>query len=128
MKGLARLDEKSGLYRRPLAEFFAVQPDGLEEAERLARLELESRPDIYSHDTLAWVLYRVGRLGPARMHAEAALQLGTPDVALRYRAGTILSAAGQPRRGGELLQEASLRAPYLDPRPLLDLAQPPAGR
>jgi tetratricopeptide (TPR) repeat protein len=128
LKGLARLDYESGLYRRPLAEFFAVQLDGLEEAERLARLELESRPDIYSHDTLSWVLYRAGRLGPARRHAEAALKLGTPDVALQYRAGLVLSAAGEATRGGALLHEAGQRVPHLDPRPLLDLAQRPAGR
>jgi tetratricopeptide (TPR) repeat protein len=128
LKGLARLDEKGGLYRRPLAEFFAAQPDGLAEAERLARLEFESRPDIYSHDTLAWALYRAGRLAPARTHAEAALKIGTPDVALQYRAGLVLSAAGEPKRGSALLHEASMRAPHLDPRPLLDVARRPVGR
>jgi tetratricopeptide (TPR) repeat protein len=116
LRGLAKLDERSGLSRRPLAEFFAMQPDGLAEAERLARLELENRPDIYSQDLLAWVLYRSGRLAPARTHAEAALKLGTPDVGLMYRAGTILSAAKQAKRGGELLRQARTRAPYLDPR------------
>ncbi len=127
LKGLARLDEKGGLYRRPLAEFFAMQPDGLAEAERLARLELASRPDIYSHDALAWVLYRAGKLGLARTHAEAALKLGTPDVALQYRTGLVLSAAGEPKRGGALLREAGMRAPHLDPRPLLDIAERRAG-
>ena len=122
LRGLARLDERSGLSRRPLAEFFAMQSEGLIEAGRLARLELESRPDIYSHDLLAWVLFRAGKLAPARAQAEAALKHGTPDVALMYRAGTILSAAGETKRGGELLREARTRAPHLEARLPVEVA------
>lgn len=127
LRGLARLDEKHGLYRRPLAEFFAQQPDGLVQAEALARRELAARPDIYSHDMLAWVLYRAGRFDGAKPHAQAALKLGTPDVALKYRCGTALTAAGEAKRGAQLLHEASQRAPHLDPRPPTKLAQRQAG-
>jgi len=95
LKALARLDEKPGLSRRVLALFFAEQVAGVEVAERLARQDLDSRPDIYSHDTLGWVLYRAGKFAQARRHAQAALRLGTPDVTIKYHAGIILAAAGR---------------------------------
>lgn len=115
LRALARLDEKPGLYRRVLALFFAEQPAGLEAAERLARLDLKSRPDLYSQDTLAWVLYRAGELAQSREHAQAALKLGTPDVTIKYHAGIILSAAGDGERGERLLREARERVPHLFP-------------
>lgn len=124
LNALARLDAKPGLSRRVLALFFAEQDGGLGTAERLARRDLESRPDIYSHDTLAWVLYRAGKLKEARAHAIAALKLGTPDVVHRYRAGTILVAAGETERGGRLLREAQARAPHLAPYAAASVGEP----
>jgi tetratricopeptide (TPR) repeat protein len=112
LDGLARLDEKTGLYRRTFALYFAERGNHLE-AERLARIEARRRPDIYSHDTLAWVLYRAGKAKQATEHAREALKLGTPDVALQIRAAAIFAAAGDKARGDRLLREAQGRAPQL---------------
>jgi len=92
LQGMGRLDE-AGLYRRVFAEFYCEFPDTRKLAERLARAELAARPDLYSHATLAWVLFRAGDLGEAAAHAKQSLRLNTPDRELRDRAGTILRAA-----------------------------------
>jgi tetratricopeptide (TPR) repeat protein len=115
LDGLARLDEKNGSYRRVLAAYYSERQQGTIEAERLARLELKARPDIYSHDALAWALYRAGKLAAARQHVEQALAFGTPDFALKYHAGIILRAAGERERGEKLLSEARARAPHFEP-------------
>jgi tetratricopeptide (TPR) repeat protein len=115
LDGLARLDEKNGSYRRVLAAYYSERQEGTIEAERLARLELKARPDVYSHDALAWALYRAGKLAAARQHAEQALAFGTPDFALKYHAGIILRAAGERERGEKLLSEARARAPHFEP-------------
>ena len=59
--------------------FSADHERGLRDALSRARAELVVRGDIYGHDALAWVLYRLGRFDEAAVHAEAALALGTPD-------------------------------------------------
>lgn len=115
LKALAQLDETSGgLNRRLFAAFLAQQPDGLMEAERLARLDLVERPDIYSEENLAWTLHRAGKTEEAARHAENALRLGTQDSMILYRCGAILAQAGQVERGRALARLALQRNPYVD--------------
>lgn len=93
LNAMARQDEKDGgLNRRLFAQFYAEQPGRARDAERLARLEIQTRPDIYSADTLAWVLYRQGKFLDATQLMQQALKLGTLDLALRQHAHTIFSA------------------------------------
>lgn len=110
LEGMARLDEVSGaLNRRLFAAWYAEQDGRLATAERLARAELAARPDIYSHDLLAWALHRQGRSREALPYAERAIALGTPDVQLRSHAAAIFSALDDPR-GAALAGAAQGRA------------------
>ena len=78
----------------------------LRDALSRARAELAVRGDIYGHDALAWVLYRLGRFDEAAVHAEAALALGTPDPRIAYHAGLIAAARNDDARAVSLLRLA----------------------
>ena len=59
--------------------------------EVLARVQadLETRPDIYGYDLLAWALFKSGRLAEARQAMARALAWGTEDPGLQARARAI---------------------------------------
>ncbi len=59
-----------------------------------ARASLDARPDWTGHDTLAWALYRTGRLDDAATEIAAARALGADDARLRYHEGAIDLARG----------------------------------
>lgn len=111
LEGMARLD-REGLHRRVFAALLADLPGQSGRAVGLALQEYAERPDLYSHLSLAWALYRNGNLPAAREHCEAALRLGTPDPMLRYRASLIL-AVDDPKRAARLRQQALAILPYL---------------
>lgn len=116
LDAMARLDENNaGLNRRLFAAYFADRPGGAARAERLARLERLSRPDLYSEDALAWALYRQGKITDAARHMEQALKLGTQDAGLLYHAAMIFRAAGQKSRADALLQAALRRNSHIAP-------------
>jgi tetratricopeptide (TPR) repeat protein len=77
------------LANREMALFYADQGIKLPEALELARKELEVRHDIYTWDTLAWVLYRNGRFQDAADAINQALRLHTNDSLLLFHAGMI---------------------------------------
>ncbi len=77
------------LNNRELALFYADREIKLPQALDLARKELEVRHDIYTWDTLAWVLYRNHQLPEARQAMEKALRLQTKDSILLFHAGMI---------------------------------------
>ncbi len=98
LDGLARLDG-TGASRRALAEYFTASGQS-KRAVELARQELASRPDIYSHATLARALQRAGNTPEAQEQAHAALALHTPDAQLQADMAAVLAVApgAQARR------------------------------
>jgi tetratricopeptide (TPR) repeat protein len=95
-----------------LALFYLDHDVELGKALDLARRELDVRGDIYTHDVLAWALYKNGRAAEALAPMREALRLGTRDARLFFHAGLIHRAVGQPERAREFLQ----RALSLNPR------------
>jgi tetratricopeptide (TPR) repeat protein len=87
LEGMARLDETQGLYRRVFIEFFGAQSQRLADAQRLARLDLVERPDVYAHALMAWTLLANGERDAAAPHIVQALRLGTRDEKLRALLG-----------------------------------------
>ena len=77
------------LANRELALFYADQGTKLAEALVLARKELEIRHDIYTWDTLAWVLYKNGHCQEAVEAINKALALHTNDSLILFHAGII---------------------------------------
>jgi len=100
--------------RRTLAQFLATKNLAIDKALSLARAERRARPGIYSEDTLAWALYRAGRLDEARAAADRALEHGTKDARLLYHAGAIRLAQGERDAGRTLIASALALNPKFD--------------
>jgi tetratricopeptide (TPR) repeat protein len=94
------------LANRELALFYADQGIKLPEALELARLELEVRHDIYTWDTLAWVLYKNGRYKEAAEAIGKALALHTHDSMLLFHAGMIYYGLGRDSDAEDFLSRA----------------------
>lgn len=113
-----QLDEaQQVLYNRQMAIFFANHNTETGTALAYAEGELAARQDIYAYDTLAWALYRAGRLDEAAAASQRALTHGTPDALLYYHAGMIAAAQGDTAAAITQLQRA------LDLNPNFDLLQ-----
>jgi len=94
------------LANRELALFYADQGIKLPEALELARRELEIRHDIYTWDTLAWALYKNGRMQEAGDSMRKALALHTNDSLLLFHAGMIDHSLGKDSEAEEFLSRA----------------------
>jgi tetratricopeptide (TPR) repeat protein len=94
------------LANRELALFYADQGIKLPEALELARKELEVRHDIYTWDTLAWVLYRNGRFQQAAEAINRALGLHTNDSLLLFHAGMIYHSLAKDSDAEDFLSRA----------------------
>jgi tetratricopeptide (TPR) repeat protein len=94
------------LANRELALFHADHGIKLPEALELARKELEVRHDIYTWDTLAWVLYKNGRFQEAAEAMNKALVLHTNDPLLLFHAGMIDHALVKDSEAEDLLTRA----------------------
>ena len=102
------------LYGRQIALFYANFDTHLESALAAAEAELESRPDVYGYDVLAWVLFKNGRLDEAAQASEQALKLGTPEAIFYYHAGMIAAAQGSNAQAKTYLTTALELNPHFD--------------
>jgi tetratricopeptide (TPR) repeat protein len=100
------------VHNRELAMFLADHDLKPGQALELARRELEVRRDVYTHDVLAWALYRNGRLQEALAEMTEALRLGTRDARLFFHAGLIHHALGQAEPARRYLEQALATNPY----------------
>ena len=100
------------LANRELALFYAEQGIKLPEALELARKELEIRRDIYTWDTLAWVLYKNGRIQEAAEAINKALALHTNDSLLLFHAGMIYHSLAKDSTAEDFLSRALRTNPH----------------
>jgi tetratricopeptide (TPR) repeat protein len=91
---------------RTLALFFATRHENPETALRLARTELGSRSDVFTHDALAWSLAAAGNLAEAHNEMRCALAEGTQDARLFFHAAVIASQAGHAADAERWLRKA----------------------
>jgi tetratricopeptide (TPR) repeat protein len=95
---------------------FELDHDGTSDAlVAKARASVTARPDTSGHDTLAWALYRLGRLEEASTEIKAAAADGAADARLEFHAGAIALARGDATRGRAALERALALGPALDP-------------
>jgi tetratricopeptide (TPR) repeat protein len=92
---------------RTLALFLATRHESPETALRLARAELDSRSDVFTHDALAWSLAAAGNVAEALSEMQRALAEGTQDARLLFHAGVIASQAGHSADAERWLRKAS---------------------
>jgi tetratricopeptide (TPR) repeat protein len=76
------------------------------QALQLAQVAYKATPTVRAADALAWALHRLGRDSEAKQHSDEALRLGSIDPVLRYHAGAIDAALGDPRDARHNLQLA----------------------
>jgi tetratricopeptide (TPR) repeat protein len=92
---------------RTLALFLATRHESPETSLRLARVELDSRSDVFTHDALAWSLAAAGNLTEAHSEMQRALAEGTEDGRLFFHAAVIASQTGHTADAERWLRKAS---------------------
>ena len=112
---------------RTLALYLATRHESPETALRLARAELDSRSDVFTHDALAWSLAAAGNVAEALSEMQRALAEGTLDARLLFHAGVIASQAGQPADAECWLRKASELSHLLLPSERNELLNAVAG-
>ncbi len=98
---------------RNLAMIYADHDLHVERALELATAELNVRRDIYTYDTLAWALYKNGKVAEAEKAIQEALKLGTPEPMFYFHAGMI---ARDPAQKKTYLKKALELNPHFDLR------------
>lgn len=110
------LSEAQGaLYDRQRAMYYADHDLKPEKAVALARGEMKVRHDIYAYDTLAWTLFKAGKLDEAATNMAKATQWGTRDASLWFHAGMIAAARGQANEARADLEQALRINPQFHP-------------
>jgi tetratricopeptide (TPR) repeat protein len=102
---------------RQVALYLADHSGDPRTALELARRAARSRNDLYTHDALAWALYRSGRYAEAWQASLKARRLGTRDAQLLYHAAQIAARTpGHSAEARSLLRRALAINPYFDIR------------
>ncbi len=103
-----QIDLNSFGHRRALARLLLVRDRSVDlpEALTLMQTEAQARRDAETLDTLAWVLSRSGRWQEAKQIIQEALQRGTRDAGMFYRAGTIEEALGNLQQRDSYFKQA----------------------
>jgi tetratricopeptide (TPR) repeat protein len=105
----------STVYDRALIRFELDHGGASEAVLATARASLAARPNGAGHDTVAWALYRLGRLEGASTEIAAAAADGAADARLNFHAGAIALGRGDTAGGRAALQRALALGPALDP-------------
>jgi len=80
--------------QRTFALFLASENLEPERALELAKLELNVRADVHTHDTLAWAYFSAGQLDLAAEHSRLAVRHQTADPRLAFHAAAIAAKRG----------------------------------
>ena len=88
-----------------MAQFYADHDRNLPEALQLAEQSKSSR-NVNDADTLAWCLYKNGRLEEAKAAIQTATARNTPDAVILFHAGMIYAKAGDRVTAGKCLAYA----------------------
>ena len=108
---------RRGLARDPrtFALFLATRRESPDLALRLAREELASRGDVFTHDALAWALFANGNMDGAQSEMNLALAEGTQDARMFFHAAMIASQSGQTAKAQNWTKESEAIAQMLLP-------------
>jgi tetratricopeptide (TPR) repeat protein len=110
-----RADVNQAAHYRDLALFYAERPGKLHEALEFAQRDLAIRKDIEGYDTLAWALYKNGRLEEAATAIGEAMKFGTREPSVYFHAGMIYDALQQSERARGYLEQALEISPHMFP-------------
>ena len=110
------IEQKMGVNddQKRLAMLWADQNIKLDEALEIAKREHEMRKDIFTADTLAWVLYKKGNFAEAKKASAEAMRLKSNDARILYHAGMIEKELGNKTEAAKLLKQALSINPKFD--------------
>lgn len=94
--------------------YWADKGVNLDAALEIAQADYKTQKDIYAADTLAWCLYKKGRLNEANAAIDEAMRLKTSDARILYHAGMIEIGLGNKAKGKNLLTTAIKLNPSFD--------------
>ena len=92
---------------RTFSLYLASHDESPAAAVELARAELDTRADVFTHDALAWSLAASGQIEEARSEMKLALSQGTKDARLFLHAGVIAAKAGDEEEANLWLGKAA---------------------
>jgi tetratricopeptide (TPR) repeat protein len=112
---------------RTFALYLASRGESPAIALELARSELSTRSDVFTHDALAWALAANGQLASAGKEMELALAEGTRDARLFLHAAVIAARAGDKAAAQRWLTETAPLVHQLLPSEQKQLRSTAAG-
>ena len=93
-------------YLHHLADFYADARLEPEEALKWAEQDMKMRPSFSTQSTLAWALFRIGRIKEALEYIVLALDSGVRDAVLYSCASELFGAAGETTRSAHFAKLA----------------------
>jgi tetratricopeptide (TPR) repeat protein len=99
---------------RNLALLYADQDRNLDRAKELVENEIKVRPEIYTHDALSWVLFKLKKYDEAEAASQFALGLNTSEPVFYFHAGMIAARLGKKADERKYLQKALALNPHFD--------------
>jgi tetratricopeptide (TPR) repeat protein len=112
------LERQNAIVERSYRHMFNYWLDNdlnLGEALIKATSEYESRKDIFTCDSLAWALFKNGRVEDAKNLIDQALRTGTKDARINYHAGTIYKTLNIRDKAAQHLQLGAALNSSFDP-------------
>jgi tetratricopeptide (TPR) repeat protein len=91
---------------RNLALLYADEDRELDRAKELVENEIKVRPDVYTHDALSWVLFKIKKYGEAEQASQFAISLNTSEPVFYFHAGMIAAQQGKKDEARTNLQKA----------------------
>ena len=112
---IARLNKANGIKGDMLtARFYADHDTHLAQALKMAEEEYATRKNVYQADTLAWCLFKNGRVEEARKMIRVALSRHTPEAMFYFHQGVIEAKAGDKGAAQIAFYTASSLSPSFD--------------
>jgi tetratricopeptide (TPR) repeat protein len=100
---------------RHMLNYWLDHDKNLEEALALATREYELRKDIFTCDSLAWALFKNGRVKEAKKMIDETLRTGSRDARINYHAGLIYSSLPMRDKAAKYLRRATAMNSAFDP-------------
>ena len=97
-----------------IALYWADKNTNLERALKIATEDRKENGDLLSSDTLAWTLFKNGRVKEAQKYIQEAMRLGTKNALFYYHAGMIEEALGNKQKARTYLEKAAKTNPGFD--------------
>ena len=100
---------------RHMLNYWLDNDMNLEESLKLASQEYDVRKDIFTCDSLAWALFKNGKLEDARRMINEALRTGSKDARINFHAGLILKSLNFNEKAAQHLEVATALNSAFDP-------------